>query len=213
MGVPLPGRAIPEALVKLYYTIDALRPAGENLVLQLVAAGAGQGTSTIAGMLARTAAARDQSVLLLDCGHRERPASFAAGPGPSSIAEAFRAGLPLPQAATAPAADGPYRLAALAPRPHTLLDLPTTGWRAIFAALRGGFDMVLLDSPAAAVAPEAAALARYCDGTILVVQAEATTAQAVQDLRRDIERAGGRIVGAVLNRERSHLPGWLSRRL
>jgi hypothetical protein len=198
LGVPLPAAPIPQELLRLHYVLESLSPAPR--VLQLVAAGAGEGTSTIAGMLARVAAERqNRSVLLLQSGG-------PAAPG-GCVAEAWRGALPLKQSAAVPARDGAYWRARLDPTP----ELAATGWSDVFAAVRREFDMTLLDCRAAQAAPDAVALARYCDGTILVVRAEAATCADVLALRQEIERVGGRLVGAVFNRERQHMPNWLRR--
>jgi Mrp family chromosome partitioning ATPase len=50
--------------------------------------------------------------------------------------------------------------------------------------------------------PEATALARHCDGSVLVVAAGKTSQSEIGAARRQIERVGGQVVGLVLNRER-----------
>ncbi|MGE4049378.1 MAG: hypothetical protein AB7F35_31375, partial [Acetobacteraceae bacterium] len=61
-------------------------------------------------------------------------------------------------------------------------------------------------------APEAAAVSRYCDGSVLVVAAGRTTQSEIETAKTLIERLGGQTVGVVLNRERSVMPSWLNRR-
>jgi Mrp family chromosome partitioning ATPase len=43
-------------------------------------------------------------------------------------------------------------------------------------------------------------ISRGCDGVVLVVDAKHTHPAAAQSAKRRIERAGGRIIGAVMNR-------------
>jgi Mrp family chromosome partitioning ATPase len=77
--------------------------------------------------------------------------------------------------------------------------------------LRTHHPVIVLDSPPAD-SPEAAALSRYCDGSVLVVQAGRTRQAEIETAKTLIERLGGQTVGVVLNRERSVLPRWMSRR-
>jgi Mrp family chromosome partitioning ATPase len=67
------------------------------------------------------------------------------------------------------------------------------------AELRGQFDYVLIDSPPAGVYPDAASLAVMSDGIILVLQANSTRRDVARQVKDDLEAAGVRVLGAVLN--------------
>jgi Mrp family chromosome partitioning ATPase len=70
-----------------------------------------------------------------------------------------------------------------------------------------------MDTPPVIPYPDAAVLAPLADGVVLVVQAESTRGQVVAEAERILRRAGGRPLGAVLNRRRHHIPAWLYGRL
>ena len=69
--------------------------------------------------------------------------------------------------------------------------------------LRQDYDMLLLDSPAALVVPDAAILASQSDGVLLLVDAQVTSRRAALRVRRAMEeQAGARVLGTVFNRVR-----------
>jgi Mrp family chromosome partitioning ATPase len=65
--------------------------------------------------------------------------------------------------------------------------------------LQGEFDIVLLDSPPAATMSDAAVLARYCDGIIMVVKAGTTHLEEIRRAKEQLDSVKAPIVGAVLN--------------
>jgi Mrp family chromosome partitioning ATPase len=73
------------------------------------------------------------------------------------------------------------------------------------------FDLILIDSAPAAVAPDSIAMSRYADGVILVIEAERTRWTAAEHLRDRILKNGGNILGVVFNKRRYHIPDRLYR--
>jgi len=74
-----------------------------------------------------------------------------------------------------------------------------------------GHDLIILDAPPLLRFAEATILGRLCDGVILVVRAEVTARESLVQAREQLQRAGVKIVGAVLRRSRSPVPGFLGR--
>ena len=95
--------------------------------------------------------------------------------------------------------------------PTSILGLPPV--KAAIEQFRQRFDWVILDGPPITVYSDAALLAPLVDGVVLVVEAERTRWEVVSQARRTIEESGGRILGAVLNRQRYHIPQTLYGRL
>lgn len=91
------------------------------------------------------------------------------------------------------------------------LGLPTL--RAAIEQFRARFAWVIVDGPPITVYTDAAILASLVDGVVLVVEAEKTRWEVVSQAKRAIEESGGRILGAVLNRQRYHIPPALYGRL
>lgn len=65
---------------------------------------------------------------------------------------------------------------------------------------RDNFDYVLIDCPPLGVAIDAAIIAKACDGAMIIVEQGGTSKRMVSGVKRQLENAGVRILGAVLNK-------------
>jgi capsular exopolysaccharide synthesis family protein len=74
-------------------------------------------------------------------------------------------------------------------------------------------DWILFDSPALNTYSDSLALAQKVDGVIMVVQAERTRWEVVQDMKQRLGAVNKCILGAILNQRRFHIPGWVYRTL
>jgi protein-tyrosine kinase len=199
------------AFVQLYYAIEARRTTNDPLVVQFIAPTSGNGASTVASGYARVAADDcADPVLFVDCAGFE-PGRNVNSVEPPTLVEVLRHGLPLSDA-TMPVRDARnLSWARLGPGPRPLLSMGADRLQTLLDMLRTHHPVIVLDSPPAD-SPEAAALSRYCDGTVLVVEAGRTRQTEIEAAKTLIERLGGQTVGVVLNRERSVLPRWMGRR-
>jgi capsular exopolysaccharide synthesis family protein len=77
--------------------------------------------------------------------------------------------------------------------------------------LKERFDFIIFDSAPACEFPDCYALAPKVDSIILVTQAEETSIEDAQKAKRNLEQAGGRLLGVVLNRERDYTPALLKK--
>ena len=71
----------------------------------------------------------------------------------------------------------------------------------LFDELASQFDFVLIDAPPVLRTADAAAIAPHVDGTIIVVDSSRTDTDELLRVRSELDRSGGAIVGAVLNRD------------
>jgi hypothetical protein len=83
------------------------------------------------------------------------------------------------------------------------------GLREEIAATRPHYAAMVLDCTGGAM-PANLGLARFCDGTVLVVQAQRSRMGAVRAAKTAVERAGGQVVGMVMTRTRALVPRWLA---
>jgi Mrp family chromosome partitioning ATPase len=79
--------------------------------------------------------------------------------------------------------------------------------------LRFAFDYVLLDCPALSVSDEATFLAPETDGVMVVVEADRTRREQIQNTQQTIEAANADLLGFVLNKRQYTVPNWLYKRL
>ncbi len=88
---------------------------------------------------------------------------------------------------------GPY-----APNPAELLSEELCGQ--MFEVLKASYDYVIVDTPPMGNLIDGAVLARHCDGAVLVIESGAISYRLEQKVKSQLERAGCRILGAVLNK-------------
>jgi capsular exopolysaccharide synthesis family protein len=81
----------------------------------------------------------------------------------------------------------------------------------LVAALRARFDFVVFDAAPLLEFPEGYALAPQVDAVLLVLDAERTSLEDARRATRDLERAGARAAGIVLNRQQDYTPRLLRR--
>lgn len=94
----------------------------------------------------------------------------------------------------------------LPPNPAELLG--STHMRSVIRALEGEADIVIFDTPPAAIVTDAVVLAAQVDGVVLVVNAGATRRGMLRRTVEALQRAGTPIVGAVLNRVADRSDGY-----
>jgi Mrp family chromosome partitioning ATPase len=182
-----------------------------GVIVQLIAANSGEGTSSLARDLALLAAQTPNvRVLLLDL----------APPGNGHIT-ALRDGFGIEIAVTKPLIAPPAEVLV---HQMALGDLHVTetfrppaaglsGWISQFEAMRTSYDLILIDSPSAARSYDGIMLSPAVDTTLLVVEAERTRSAAAQNLRDKVTDMGGKIGGVLLNKRRFHIPGFIYRRI
>jgi hypothetical protein len=122
------------------------------------------------------------------------------------LIEAFERGINLSES-TVPARNGENLLwARLCDHPGALLELGGDRMQDLFSLLGNLHQLIVLDS-ASIERPEAAVLSRYCDGSLLVLEAGVTSQSQTDVACRRLKQFGGVAIGIVLNRERRSLPG------
>lgn len=65
---------------------------------------------------------------------------------------------------------------------------------------RENYDMVIIDSPPLGSVIDTAVIAPKCDGAVIVIESGAISYRFVQDVKKQLEMTGCRILGAVLNK-------------
>ncbi len=87
------------------------------------------------------------------------------------------------------------------PNPGELL--ATNRFSTLMDELSSQFDIVLVDAPPVLSAADASSISHAVDGTIIVVDSSRTDTDTLLRVRSEIDRAGGTVVGAILNRDNS----------
>lgn len=76
-------------------------------------------------------------------------------------------------------------------------------------ALCEGFDYVVFDGDSTLTSSEAALLAQYVDGVVLVAECEQTKWEILSLCKDKLARLGGKVLGVVLNKRQFYIPGAL----
>jgi polysaccharide biosynthesis transport protein len=161
----------------------------------------GCGKTTVATNLALSIAQGGKKVLLLDADLRRSQVHALLGVSKSpGLSDVIRNAAELTSAVRLwgdEAKIGVLSSGELPPNPAELLS--SSRMDAVLAELREEADIVVLDSPPFVVA-DAAILAAKVDGVVLVVRPGRTTEAAMAAMLEQLERAGARVVGVVINR-------------
>lgn len=180
-------------------------------VILVVSAVQGEGTSTAARDLAKMLS-QSGSTLLVDANLRNPSQHQAFGvnrsPGLSDVALQTAE---LDAAIENGAVPGLFLLACGKPEESPATLLSTRALKEVVNDLRRKFDRILIDGPPVTLYSDAVPLPNLSDGVILVARAERTHWEVAEQAKRILEESGGRILGAVLNRRRFHIPDLIYR--
>jgi Mrp family chromosome partitioning ATPase len=184
----------------------ALQPA-QRAAIGIVSTMPGEGVSTIARGLARIAS-QAANLKVLICDVFSEPAAISNRPY----------NLPCPIVGSAASSIELSKAVAWLPQSRVAVGtLADPGWingmatdterlRFVMESLKATFDLVILDLPPVGRNVPTLSISKAVDGLVLVVEAESTRVPAIRAARQTIEASGGRILGAVLNKRRLHIP-------
>jgi capsular exopolysaccharide synthesis family protein len=79
--------------------------------------------------------------------------------------------------------------------------------------MRKRFNYVILDVPPVNRYAESMVIGTKVDGVILVIKSDKTRQQVAMRAKQDLEEAGAKILGVILNRRKHYIPEWIYRRL
>lgn len=72
-------------------------------------------------------------------------------------------------------------------------------FKALLDESKQQYDYILVDTPPVGIVIDAAMIAPYCDGAIMVVSLDDVGARAIRAAQMQIEKSGCRILGVILN--------------
>ena len=204
-----------EEMIALYQSINSLRSSTQkNKVIQFMSTDGEQGTSTIVLELARVAALKyTKSVLLLDADLRkldQEPFNITLE---HSLEEIIRAGDPIDKALYQ-IADSSLFLSRLFKGSGSIRQfLDPSGIDDLLEKLRTRFDFIFIDSPPENVFSIGLATSTSVNGVVLVLDSEKTCLDAAKNITDKITNNGGKVLGVVVNKQRNHIPEFISKRL
>ncbi len=78
--------------------------------------------------------------------------------------------------------------------------------------LKKTFDYIIIDTPPLGSVIDAAVIAKYCDGSILVLEANHTPKTMAKSVKEQLQAANSNIVGVVLNKVDTHRGSYYGRK-
>lgn len=89
----------------------------------------------------------------------------------------------------------------------------TSRFNNFIKAVKEKFDYIIFDAPPANRSAEAKLLASKVDGVILVIESGKTRSQVALRAKKELEEAGGMLLGVILNKRKYYIPNWIYERL
>ena len=93
-----------------------------------------------------------------------------------------------------------------APNPTELIG--SALFESMMQYLREQYDMVVVDTPPLGTVVDAALVAPHCDGAIMLIQSNTVSYRFAQNVIRQIEATGCKLLGVVLNKVETGRPGY-----
>jgi Mrp family chromosome partitioning ATPase len=201
-----------EGIGDLCQRVESLLPSPGGKILQFIGSRKGEGTSTIVRQFAGISALKmGKSVLVLDTDGIDPVQHVLFDVRPKyCLNEVITDGGPIERAycqVTDP------QLSVCVVSGNSISPVQVLNGSGLWEKFRIHFDHVIIDSAPLEVSSDGLAMVRKADGVILVIEAEKTRWPVVQNLRDSVIEYGGNILGAVFNKRRYHVPGWIYKRL
>lgn len=193
--------AVSEAMRELRTNIQFMDVDNPPRAMVITSPLPGDGKSTTAANLAITLAASGENVVLID-GDLRRPmvAKIFGLIGDAGLTDVLAGRATIADVAQPAGRDGNLRIVAagkIPPNPSEVL-----GSHRMNELVRSLSEeaIVIVDAPPLIPVTDAAALAHNTDGAVIVATVGRTTFDALKKAQGNLERAGGRALGVVLNR-------------
>jgi succinoglycan biosynthesis transport protein ExoP len=197
-----PDSAFAESIRTLYLSLRQRTPGRQMGVIAVTSALQGEGKSTVAANLARTATTAGDNVLLIDADLR-RPslASALDIAGDNGLADILTGRCPIDAAVKQDPKSGLYVIAGtqFASGVDALGLLSSRQMTRLIAHARDVFDLVILDASPLLPVADSRILIEQSDSALLVVASEQTSRQAVAAAIRECPDLETKMAGVVLN--------------
>lgn len=169
-------------------------------------------TEVVVGLGIVLAAGMGRKTVIIDCNPANPDLERRFGTGRMGFNEFVKGLLPLEQAVFNTTVSN-LHIMALGERFTTLAAFGEERLKRSLSELRERFQYVLIDSAPIGLNPDMTLLCDKVDAVVLVVRHQKTRREVVKRAKEIVERAGGKVLGVVLNRRKFPIPEFLYRRL
>jgi protein-tyrosine kinase len=202
-------------MLNLYRSLDNVFPGLHQKVIVFIGVNGGEGASTVVSSLARVASeCLNHKVAILDADtlHPKQHRLFGISPA-AGWDDVLAWTQPAEKAFYPTSNDRLWVVPVSSARAGTAQVIDAPSMEDFFGVLRERFDLVLVDCAPTTMFPDSIALIKKADGVVLVIEAESTRGPVAETVRQQITSAGGRVIGAVLNKRRYYIPGIIYNKL
>lgn len=194
-----PGSAAAESYRVLRNSLDFINFEHKIKTLLVTSAAPAEGKSTVAANLAASIAQAGQKVVLLSCDFR-RPTTeqFFGVPNMIGLSDVLMGAHTVKAALQRPGDEQLLVMTSgkMPPNPSELL--ASTKMHELIEHLEEWADWIIIDTPPVLAVSDAAAVARWADGVLIVNRANVSTREATRKAREILDKVGAHIVGCVI---------------
>ncbi len=203
------------AYERIMKTLLQYRRTPRQSVILVTSAVTGEGASTVARNTALALPRQEtEQVLLVDANIRKPAQHKKFGfDREVGLSDVLMGAAPLTSAIRVDDASEISIMTAGSKIPSPAQLLTVSALQGIVMSMLSLYDWVIIDGPPVTAYPDSASIAAACGGAMLVVGAESTRPEVVEEAKRILDATGVDLLGAVLNRRRFHIPGFIYRRL
>jgi capsular exopolysaccharide synthesis family protein len=193
--------------------IEIALPRPGSRVLLLTSSSTGEGTTEVTiGLGLTLAMAMGRRTAVIDCNVHHPEMHLRFGTQETGLGEYLMGEIPLDRALANTVVPNVH-IMPVGKHLASLVGFGREELESFVSELRKKFDYVLIDAAPVGTYPDCAVLCDKVDAVILVIKHGATRREVAKRTKDIVMRAGGKVLGVVLNRRRYPIPEFLYRRL
>ncbi len=203
-----PSAAIQEDYQRLRASVLSITvPAGLHTIM-VTSSRHGEGTTTVAlGLSTALARERDARVLFMEANLRSPSLRYVLPvDSPLGLSD-YALGRAAPEAIITRVDE--WNLSVITAGAQPAATVGVEALDALLTRLQAQFDFIVMDVAPVNAYADASVIAPKVDGVILVVEADRTPVVEAEAAKRQLDKVGARILGVVLNRQRSYIPAFI----
>ena len=177
-------------------------------MIQFIGSGPGEGTSTLIREFAVTVAKHSNKPVLLieaDSNHPSQAQAFAMETKPP-LDYALKEGSPLDGVVSQIEQSNLFLANLSSYFFRSLTDRSLFHSTDMWKTARNQFSLILIDSSPANTSADGLAICEFVNGVVLVLAAEKTRSAVAQNMKREILRREGNLLGIVFTKRKFHIP-------
>lgn len=193
-----------------YYMAEAYRSLRTNLLfcgeevksIAMVSSLSGEGTTSVTWNLALSLAEIGKKVLVVDANMRKSTVAqqYHVTDKVTGLAEYLSGTCNLESCVCKTSYEHLYAVFAGNESANSSELLSRGGLEALLEESKEAFDYVLVDCPPLGNTIDGAVIAKVCDASVIVLEADKTNRKMIQSVKAQLEKADSKILGVVLNK-------------